>query len=99
MLLKNLFRVNPLYVYVGYLATCLLSVGEELEGNWRNEGLEEDYDYGKLSKNNLRCIEERQALDHFQVTAKRNSSGRFMLRLPFKVNTREVGGHVNNGEM
>jgi len=44
MLLKNLFRVNPLYVYVGYLATCLLSVGEELEGNWRNEGLEEDYD-------------------------------------------------------
>jgi len=42
--------------------TCLLSVGELLEDNWRKQGIVEEDDYGRLSKNNQKCFEEQQAL-------------------------------------
>jgi len=74
----------------GVQTACLLSVGEELESNWRNQEMVDDDAYGKSSKSNLKCIEERQALDHFRATAKRNIAGRFVLRLPFKANAREL---------
>jgi len=75
----------------GIHSTCLISIGEVLEDKWRNQGMVEEDDYGRLSKNNQKCLEEQQALEHFQATATRSTEGRFVLRLPFKAGAAELG--------
>lgn len=75
----------------GIQSTCLLSVGEVLEEEWRNQGTVEDNNYGRLSKSNKRCIEEQKAGIHFQETMKRDEDGRFVLRLSIKHEVSNIG--------
>lgn len=65
-------------------SVCLLRIDRGIEDNFRNQGIIKDDEYVKASENNLKCLEERQTLDHFRATARRNSESRFVLRLPFK---------------
>lgn len=72
--------------------SCLMSIGETLEENWKigqdNEELES---FGKSSKANQKCIEEAQALKHFRDTVRRDEAGRFVLQLPFKPEIDQIG--------
>ncbi|KAF0684220.1 DUF1758 domain-containing protein, partial [Aphis craccivora] len=72
-------------------SACLLSVGEVLEDSWRKQGWSETEDYGRMSKSNQKCLEEQQALAHFQATTTRSVEGRFILRLPFKPGAADLG--------
>lgn len=83
-----------LIVTGGIHSICLLSVGEVLEDNWKKQGLLEEDDYGRMSKNNQKCLEEQQALMHFQATATCSIEGRFVLRLPFKPGAADLGDTV-----
>lgn len=72
--------------------SCLMSLGEALEENWRiGQQNEEEDDYGKFSKANQKCLEEEQALKHFRDTARRDETGRFVLHLPFKPEVDQIG--------
>jgi len=71
------------------LATC--SVGQVCEDKFRilcNDELEA---YGAQSKSNKKCIEEQRALNHFEETASRDETGRFVLRLPLKPEKCKLG--------
>jgi len=81
----------------GINSTCLISVGEVLEDNWRKQGIVEEDDYGRLSKNNQKCLEEQQALEHFQAIATRSTEGSTTLTIQSMCSG--IRGHVNNGEM
>lgn len=75
-------------------STCLLSVGELQENDWKAIVSNEDNSYGKLSKMNQRCLEENQVLKHFQDTATRNEEGRFVLQLPINHNNGKLGHSI-----
>lgn len=87
------------WVLVGEIgAICLFnvqSVGQSLEEDWIA------IDQGKESKNacpskaNRKSLDEKEAVRHFQETAKRNPEGRFLLRLPLKPEVKNLGGTLN----
>lgn len=66
------------------------SIGEGLEEDWRAAMSGEEM-FGRSSKTNKKCIEEQEALKHFKSTAKRDRTGRFVLRLPLKSNVHKIG--------
>lgn len=70
------------------------SISEGLEEDWQSNQLL-DETFGKLSKNNKRCLEEQQALRHFSETAYREESGRFVLQLPMKNEIGCIGTTLN----
>ncbi|XP_008182965.1 uncharacterized protein LOC103309405 [Acyrthosiphon pisum] len=74
---------------ISLLATC--SIGEACEDNLRILSNYESEVYGVTSKPNKKCIEEQKALKHFEETARRDETGRFVLRLPLKSDARTVG--------
>jgi len=66
------------------------SIGEGLEEDWRAAMSGEEM-FGRSSKANKKCIEEQEALKHFKSTAKRDRTGRFVLRLSLKSNVHKIG--------
>jgi len=78
-------------------ASCLAGVnsfGASLETVWKALHLEEDMNYGRLSKPNSKILEEKEVVQHFQNTAIRNADGRFVLRLPIKMNADKLGDSI-----
>jgi len=78
-------------------ATCLAGVnsfGASLETDWKALHLGEDTTYGRLSKPNSKILEEKEVVQHFQDTAIRNADGRFVLRLPIKMNVDKLGDSI-----
>ncbi|XP_015375590.1 PREDICTED: uncharacterized protein LOC107170085 [Diuraphis noxia] len=77
--------------------TCLLGIssfGASLETDWKALHLEDDAIYGHMSKPNLRILEEKEVVSHFQKTATRNDDGRFVLQLPIKANANKLEDSV-----
>jgi len=75
--------------------TCLLSArtaGENCDDEFRSLCACQPIEYGFESKANKRTLEESKVLQHFEKTAKRDQTGRFILRLPFKSEVHELGG-------
>lgn len=76
-------------------ATCLLGIGNSLEENWRTIQHEEVQPFGRASKENLRCTEEQEVVEHFMKTFTRDADGRFVLRLPTNSRVNELGSSLN----
>ncbi|XP_008185105.1 uncharacterized protein LOC103309988 [Acyrthosiphon pisum] len=77
----------------GLEVTCLLginSLGETMESDWKAI-LADEQQYGKGSKANQRCEEEEETLQHFKKSVRRSEDGRFVLRLPTKPETQNLG--------
>ncbi|CAI6343037.1 unnamed protein product [Macrosiphum euphorbiae] len=74
---------------------CLLSIGQEIEGDWRSARNNEDLEFGRSSKANKRVAEEQQTVLHFQEHTTRNEYGRFVVRLPLKNNYNELGNSLS----
>lgn len=55
----------------------------------------DEREHGRLSKANKKCLEEEEALKHFQDTARRDATGRFVLQLPFKSEVDQLGETLN----
>jgi hypothetical protein len=47
--------------------------------------------YGSTSKSNKKSIDKQEAVNHFKDTMKRDGTGRFILRLPLKSESRAIG--------
>ncbi|XP_015375644.1 PREDICTED: uncharacterized protein LOC107170130 [Diuraphis noxia] len=74
--------------------TYLLSMktaGEIFDEEFRSLCSCQSTGYGLESKANKRTLEENKVLQHFKETAKRDETGRFILRLPFKSEVHELG--------
>lgn len=102
---KNVFLNSTRFGWIvtGQIgAVCLTgikSVGESLEEEWIEMESGKDWDYGRLSKSNKRCLEEQETVKHFDDTAKRDEQGRFLLRLPLKPEVDSIGETLNMATM
>lgn len=67
------------------------SMGQLLEEDWRALKDKEDNLYGRHSKTNLKLSEEKQTVEHFKENTKRETDGRFIVRLPLKPLVEELG--------
>ncbi|KAF0738583.1 Uncharacterized protein FWK35_00025854, partial [Aphis craccivora] len=64
------------------------------ETDWKALHLEEDIIYGRLSKTNAKILKEKEVVQHYQSTAIRDADGRFVLRLPIKMNADTLGDSI-----
>jgi len=74
---------------------CLLSIGQEIEVDWRSARNNEDLEFGRSSKANKRVAEEQQTVLHFQEHTTRNADRRFVVRLPLKNTCNELGNSLS----
>lgn len=75
-------------------ATCLINIEETPEINSKVVKDSEQLTYNRLTKGNQRCVEDEQALRHFQEHTYRNKEGRFTVRLPIKSSTDTLGNSL-----
>lgn len=74
--------------------TCLVgmgSIGESLAVDWRALQENEDLCFGRNSKVNKKCKEEKETLEYFNQTTIRDKDGRFVVCLPRKLTVDELG--------
>lgn len=77
-------------------SVCLLNIsstGKSLEEDWKTSFMDNDM-YGRSSKANLRCLEEELTVQHFKNTVTRNNEGRFVLKLPIKPDSDNLGNSL-----
>lgn len=74
-------------------ANSLLSIGTTIEADWKLMQ-SQNGSFGSMSKNNKRCLEEEQAVKHFEETVSRRIDGRFVLYLPLKPEVDQLGNSL-----
>ncbi|MBW0560143.1 hypothetical protein O181_099858 [Austropuccinia psidii MF-1] len=74
---------------------CLLSIGQEIEEDWRSARNNEESQFGRSSKANKKAAEEQQTVLYFQEHTTRNLDRRFVVRLPLKNTYNELGNSLS----
>jgi len=75
----------------GINATCLVNIGGTIGSDQDGHNSTGELEHNDNPKSNQRCLEDDQALHHFQEHTQRNEEGRFVVRLPIKISTDMLG--------